>query len=77
MKEEDKAGAEEIAHIYSPHLAHPEQARDFQMEVSAEPPAEPGKPRLPGLHAHLGPAWASDDFDEPLPDEFWLGEEEE
>ena len=77
MKEEDKAGTEEAAHIYSPHLAHLEQASDFQMEVSAEPPAESGKPRIPGLHAHLGPAWTSDDFDEPLPNEFWLGEEEE
>jgi len=22
---------------------------------------------------HSGMAWISDDFDEPLPDEFWLG----
>lgn len=29
--------------------------------------------RVPGLHA--GTTWVSDDFDEPLPDEFWLGEE--
>lgn len=28
-------------------------------------------PRIAGLHAHLGPAWMSDDFDDPLPDEFW------
>ncbi len=28
--------------------------------------------RVAGLHA--GMAWMSDDFDEPLPDEFWLGE---
>ena len=77
MTKEDKEEKEEAAHIYSPRLAHPEQASDFQMKVSAEPPAEPGKPRIPGLHAHLGPTWTSDDFDEPLPDEFWLGEEEE
>ena len=25
--------AEESAHIHSPHLAHPEQAGDFQLEV--------------------------------------------
>lgn len=31
--------------------------------------------RVLGLHAHLGEAWISDDFDDPLPDEFWLGEE--
>lgn len=29
--------------------------------------------RVPGLHA--GTTWVSEDFDDPLPDEFWLGEE--
>jgi hypothetical protein len=33
------------------------------------------KDRVPGLHAHLGEAWISDDFNDELPDEFWLGEE--
>jgi antitoxin (DNA-binding transcriptional repressor) of toxin-antitoxin stability system len=28
-------------------------------------------PRIAGLHA--GAIWTSDDFDEPLPDEFWTG----
>ena len=28
-------------------------------------------PRLAGLH--IGSMWTSDDFDEPLPDEFWTG----
>jgi antitoxin (DNA-binding transcriptional repressor) of toxin-antitoxin stability system len=28
--------------------------------------------RIPGLHK--GTTWVSDDFDAPLPDEFWLGE---
>ncbi|MFN8494381.1 MAG: type II toxin-antitoxin system Phd/YefM family antitoxin [Caldilineaceae bacterium] len=28
-------------------------------------------PRVAGLHA--GMAWMSEDFDAPLPDEFWLG----
>jgi len=27
--------------------------------------------RIPGLHSGL--AWVSEDFDEPLPDEFWQG----
>ncbi len=31
-------------------------------------------PRTAGLHQ--GEIWMSDDFNEPLPDEFWLGEEE-
>jgi antitoxin (DNA-binding transcriptional repressor) of toxin-antitoxin stability system len=30
-------------------------------------------PRTAGLHP--GAIWVSDDFDEPLPDEFWLGEQ--
>jgi antitoxin (DNA-binding transcriptional repressor) of toxin-antitoxin stability system len=30
------------------------------------------KPRVPDLYPGI---WISDDFDEPLPDEFWLGEE--
>ncbi len=29
--------------------------------------------RIPGLNA--GMIWISDDFDDPLPDSFWLGEE--
>ena len=31
-------------------------------------------PRIPGLH--LGQVWMSEDFNEPLPDEFWLGNNE-
>lgn len=29
--------------------------------------------RIPGLHK--GMIWMSDDFNDPLPDEFWLGED--
>ncbi|MDG2991092.1 DUF2281 domain-containing protein [Candidatus Synechococcus calcipolaris G9] len=29
-------------------------------------------PRVPGLH--VGQVWISEDFNEPLPDEFWLSE---
>lgn len=28
--------------------------------------------RVPGLHRDM--VWISDDFDEPLPDSFWVGE---
>ncbi len=38
-------------------------------------PVEAAKPRVLGLHAHLGAAWISDDFNEPLSDNFWLGKE--
>jgi hypothetical protein len=31
-------------------------------------------PRTPGLHQ--GEIWMSDDFNDPLPDEFWLGEDQ-
>jgi antitoxin (DNA-binding transcriptional repressor) of toxin-antitoxin stability system len=38
------------------------------------PIPSPGRERVMGLHR--GAAWMSDDFDEPLPDEFWLGVDE-
>lgn len=31
------------------------------------------KPRILGMHP--GAIWTSDDFDDPLPDEFWLGKD--
>lgn len=31
------------------------------------------KEAVPGLHKDI-PYWMADDFDAPLPDEFWLGE---
>lgn len=34
---------------------------------------KPKKPRILGLHP--GAFQPSDDFDDPLPDEFWLGED--
>jgi prevent-host-death family protein len=33
----------------------------------------PAAPRVAGLHP--GAIWMNDDFDEPLSDEFWLGDE--
>lgn len=35
--------------------------------------ASPSKQRILGLHP--GSIWTSEDFDEPLPDAFWAGEE--
>lgn len=35
--------------------------------------AAPRKKRVAGLNR--GAIWTSEDFDEPLPDEFWLGQE--
>lgn len=39
--------------------------------LEAVPPKK--KKRIAGLNR--GMIWTSDDFDEPLPDEFWLGKE--
>lgn len=36
------------------------------------PIALPTTPRIAGLHP--GAIWTSNDFDEPLPDEFWTGD---
>ena len=36
------------------------------------PIASSTTPRIAGLHT--GAIWTSDDFDEPLPEEFWIGE---
>ena len=35
------------------------------------PIADGMKQRVAGLHAGMG--WVSDDFDSPLPDDFWMG----
>jgi antitoxin (DNA-binding transcriptional repressor) of toxin-antitoxin stability system len=37
------------------------------------PPELGSVERVPGLHR--GETWMSDDFDEPLPEAFWTGEE--
>lgn len=51
--------------IYQYLHQHPELRMD-------EPQGKPT--RILGLHAHLGPAWLSDDFHDPLPDSFWFSE---
>jgi prevent-host-death family protein len=42
-----------------------------QKPVARILPIGPPPPRVAGLHA--GAIWTSDDFDAPLPDEFWVG----
>jgi prevent-host-death family protein len=37
------------------------------------PIPQPGGPRVPGF-ARGAIAWIAPDFDDPLPDEFWLGD---
>lgn len=49
--------------------------------VRSESPTAPTMPksgrRIIGLFAGKGEMWMADDFDAPLPDSFWFGEEEE
>ena len=40
--------------------------------LPVEQPETEAGPRVPGLFPGI---WMSDDFDDPLPDEFWLGED--
>lgn len=44
---------------------------DQQKPVAKFTPVRNGVQRVAGLHA--GNAWMSEDFDDPLPDELWLG----
>lgn len=64
----DTLSPEEIKQLYDYIVKNHIQ---FVPTKAAEAPA--GK-RILGLHAHLGPHWMSDDFDDELPDEFWFGE---
>ena len=50
-----------------------EQKRVLQERLSSEMPQQSLKKRVAGLGE--GTIWISDDFDEPLSDEFWLGED--
>lgn len=54
--------------------AEKRQLLDYLQQTKDEISESP-KQRIAGLHAHLGPAWMSDDFNDPLPDSFWFGEE--
>ena len=46
-----------------------------QVRIVAPEPAPAKTPRQPGLSAGEV-LWVADDFDAPLPDSFWLGDEE-
>lgn len=48
------------------------QMRSIPDNTSVEVAPPPGQQRVLGLHQGMG--WISDDFNAPLPDEFWLGE---
>ena len=48
-------------------------AQDTQPLARLTPIASPTSPRIAGLHA--GSAWMSDDFNTPLPEDFWTRNE--
>ncbi|MCC5625940.1 DUF2281 domain-containing protein [Nostoc sp. CHAB 5715] len=53
-----------------------QQVLDF-VEFLAQKYAQPQQsPQEQVLGLNQGKIWISDDFNEPLPDEFWLGESE-
>jgi hypothetical protein len=45
----------------------------FIQSAKDETSLSSGLPRTPGLHQ--GEIWMSEDFNDSLPDEFWLGED--
>ncbi|MEG3973326.1 DUF2281 domain-containing protein [Microcoleus sp. herbarium8] len=48
------------------------QMRAIPENTSVEAAPPPGQQRVLGLHQGMG--WMSEDFNQPLPDAFWLGE---
>ncbi len=50
-----------------------QQLIDFLQSEQDKPEASKPKQRILGLHEHLGQGWMADDFDNELPDSFWLG----
>ncbi|MEG3926642.1 DUF2281 domain-containing protein [Microcoleus sp. T3_D1] len=48
------------------------QMRSIPENTSVEAAPPLGQQRVLGLHQGMG--WMSEDFNEPLPDAFWLGE---
>ncbi|MBZ0287525.1 MAG: hypothetical protein K8I30_07915 [Anaerolineae bacterium] len=51
----DKLTPEEVKQLYTYILEH-------RIAFVGEQAPAPNAPRILGLHAHLGPAWMSDDF---------------
>ncbi len=66
----DALSAEELKQLYLHIVETRVQFSDTQPDTAQLP----SRARVLGLHAHLGKAWLSDDFNDELPDSFWLGE---
>lgn len=65
----DALSASELKQLYT-HIV--ETRVQF---VAAQDARVPATPCILGLHEHLGRAWMSDDFNDELPQQFWLGED--
>jgi len=69
FRQVDQLEADEIKQLYEYIVRNHVEFTPKKSSVAAL------KPREWGLHAHLGPHWASEDFDNELPPSFWLGDE--
>jgi hypothetical protein len=47
-----------------------------RVQFAAAPDEILSKQRILGLFENMGETWVSDDFNDELPDSFWLGENE-
>jgi len=71
-------GDKPIAKISPPPTPSPAPSTTLPTAASIAPPLDlsfdPSKPREFGFWA--GKVWVAPDFDDPLPDSFWLGEDQ-
>ena len=70
LKAIDEMTPEQLRQLYA-YLA------ERQIEVTQQHSEYKPKKRVLGLGAGKPGFWVSEDFDEPLPDEFWLGDEDD
>ncbi len=69
IKAVDELSADELKQLYN-HIVETRIQFTDAHEAQNVPTS-----RVLGLHEHLGHAWMSDDFNDELPQEFWLGED--
>jgi hypothetical protein len=64
----DELNASDLKQLYN-HIV------ETRIQFIASPEESQNSPRILGLFEHVGETWMSDDFDDELPDSFWLGED--
>ncbi len=64
----DELSAEELKQLYL-------YITQTRVQFAPAPEETPSKTRILGLFENVGETWISDDFDNELPDSFWLGED--